>query len=126
MSRRMKAIYRYGRMLALPAFLWAMPLPAQPAATHVGHYYLQGVMETGSELLLEADGRFQWYLSVGALDLFAAGTWAESNNGIILTAQKAKDMPDPPFAQLTLTARDDALIPPDGRGAYVRPKPSDD
>lgn len=32
-------------------------------------------MELGSELLLQADGTFKWYLAYGALDQFAEGTW---------------------------------------------------
>ncbi len=40
-----------------------------------GHYYLHGVMEVGSELLLQPDGKFQWMLAVGALDQYAEGTW---------------------------------------------------
>ena len=31
-----------------------------------GHYYLNGVMEVGSELLLQPNGKFQWMLAVGA------------------------------------------------------------
>lgn len=31
-----------------------------------GHYYLQGVMEVGSELLLQDHGKFKWYLAVGS------------------------------------------------------------
>ena len=40
-----------------------------------GHYYLHGVMEVGSELLLQPDGKFQWMIAVGALDQYAEGTW---------------------------------------------------
>ncbi len=51
-----------------------------------GHYYLEGVMETGSELLLEKNGKFKWYLAVGALDQYAEGTWWKNGNCIGLTA----------------------------------------
>ncbi|WP_395334586.1 hypothetical protein WBP06_23755 [Novosphingobium sp. BL-8H] len=59
-----------------------------------GHYYLSGVMETGSELLLRPDGTFEWYLSYGALDQFADGTWRRDGDTILLTARRpAKDKP---------------------------------
>lgn len=106
-------------LLPLAAFLAS---PAQAAETgRAGHYYLRGVMETGSELMLHADGRFQWYLVYGALDLFAEGRWREADGRVILTAQKTRDVPEPGFETLVLAIKDRALIPPDGRGAYVKP-----
>ncbi|MDA1587504.1 hypothetical protein PDK27_27545, partial [Bacillus cereus group sp. TH230-1LC] len=51
-----------------------------------GHYYLQGVMEVGSELLLENNGKFKWYLAVGSLDQYAEGTWWKNGNCIGLKA----------------------------------------
>ncbi|WP_313809489.1 hypothetical protein [Sphingobium sp.] len=106
-------------LLPLAAFL-ATPALAQSTG-HAGHYYLRGVMETGSELMLHPDGRFQWYLVYGALDLFAEGRWTEKDNSITLTSEKTKDVPQPGFQTLTLTIRDKSLIPPDGHGAYIRP-----
>lgn len=106
-------------LLPLTAFL-ASPLLAQ-APERAGHYYLRGVMETGSELMLHPDGRFQWYLVYGALDLFAEGRWTEKDGAVILTSEKTKDVPNPGFRTLTLTARDRSLVSPDGQGAYVRP-----
>ena len=105
-------------LLPLAAFLAG---PAWAASERSGHYYLRGVMETGSELLLRDDGRFQWYLVYGALDLFAEGRWAEKDGTVVLTSEKTKDVPEPGFRTLTLTIRDKALVPPDGRGAYIRP-----
>lgn len=55
-------------------------------ATLVGHYYLSGVMETGSELLLKADGRFDWYISYGAVDQVAKGKWTRSGDKVTLVA----------------------------------------
>jgi hypothetical protein len=78
-------------------------------------------METGSELLLRPDGRFQWYLAYGALDLFAEGTWTEKDGAVTLTSEKTKDVPRPGFQTLALTIRNKSLIPPDGHGAYIRP-----
>lgn len=93
---------------------------ADRPASLVGHYYLGGVRETGSELLLTADGQFQWYLTYGAVDLFAEGTWDRQGNVVTLTAQKDEKAPPPGFDTLALTDREGKLIPPDGRGAYER------
>jgi hypothetical protein len=113
-------------LLPFAAFL-ATPALAQPApAERAGHYYLRGVMETGSELMLHSDGRFQWYLVYGALDLFAEGRWQEKDGAIILTSEKTKDVPEPGFQTLTLAIRQKELVPPDGRGAYVRPSDEND
>ena len=52
-----------------------------------GHYYLQGVRETGSELLLRPDGRFEWYITYGALDQTVRGTWTRTGDTIELHAE---------------------------------------
>ena len=77
---------------------------AAPAATKVdpafaGHYYLSGVMETGSELLLRGDGSFDWYISYGAVDQAAKGQWASDGAAVVLTAT-APDTSRPLFAAL--------------------------
>lgn len=60
----------------------------------VGHYYLSGVMETGSELLLREDGTFEWFISYGAVDQTAKGTWAREQNAIVLrTASPSTGQP---------------------------------
>ncbi|TCM30764.1 hypothetical protein [Novosphingobium sp. ST904] len=67
--------------------LAAPPGPAHAAASEAsvaGHYYLSGVMETGSELLLREDGTFEWYISYGALDRFAKGRWSREGASVIL------------------------------------------
>ena len=108
-------------LLPLAAFL-AVPALAEPVpAGRPGHYYLRGVMETGSELMLHPDGRFQWYLVYGALDLFAEGRWEEKEGAVLLVSEKTKDVPEPGFQTLRLSIRDHELVPPDGRGAYIRP-----
>ena len=66
----------------------------KPDAALVGHYYLSGVMETGSELLLKADGRFDWYISYGAVDQIAKGRWGRLGKAVTLVAdQPAADAP---------------------------------
>ncbi len=56
----------------------------KPDTKFAGHYYLNGVMETGSELLLKPDGSFAWYLSVGSLDQNADGRWVRDGDFIVL------------------------------------------
>ncbi len=60
-----------------------------PDASLAGHYYLSGVMETGSELLLKPDGQFEWYISYGAVDQVAKGRWGR----IAETVTLATDIP---------------------------------
>jgi len=50
----------------------------------VGHYYLMGVMETGSELLLRPDGLFDWSLSYGTVDQDAQGAWHVEHDEVVL------------------------------------------
>lgn len=56
-----------------------------------GHYYLNGVREVGSELLLKPDGRFQWYLSYGAVDQQAEGTWIRDEGQVRLQADLPRE-----------------------------------
>ena len=65
----------------LPVGASAACAPADPSLA--GHYYLHGVMEVGSELLLKADGRFEYMLAYGALDELASGCW--TRNGAMVT-----------------------------------------
>jgi hypothetical protein len=58
----------------------------RPAAALPGHYYLQGVTEVGSELLLKKDGTFEWMLSYGAVDQQASGSWRVAGNDVTLVA----------------------------------------
>jgi hypothetical protein len=50
----------------------------------VGHYYLNGVMEVGSELLLKPDGSFEFYLAYGALDQYGKGCWRVEGNQVLV------------------------------------------
>jgi hypothetical protein len=68
--------------------------PADP--TLAGHYEMHGVTEVGSELLLKADGRFQYMLAYGALDELASGCWARHGGMVTLYADKFEaSMEDP-------------------------------
>lgn len=87
--------------------------PACPAAL-AGEYELDGVMETGSGLLLRADCSFEWYFSYGALDLGARGTWFGNGAAIEL---KVVDMgypqqyPQGKFERMRLRIDGSALVP---------------
>lgn len=60
-------------------------LAGRNAADFTGHYYLQGIYEVGSELLLKPDGHYQWMLAYGAVDQNSEGSWAIDGNELVLT-----------------------------------------
>lgn len=104
-------------LLMVPAAVVAAPqgLP--------GHYYLSGMTEVGSELLLRGDGRYRWFLAYGALDLAVEGSWTRSGDTLTLVADPgmlAEDGMESIFARMQLTiAKDGALVPMENlRGAY--------
>ena len=53
-----------------------------------GHYYLEGVHEVGSELLLREDGRFEWMLAYGAVDAQASGRWRRAGDVSVATPER--------------------------------------
>lgn len=55
--------------------------PTDPA----GHYYLSGMTDVGSELLLKKSGEFEWVLMYGATDMAAQGKWKREGQRIVLT-----------------------------------------
>ncbi|WP_292965097.1 hypothetical protein [Novosphingobium sp. UBA1939] len=92
--------------LILPVSTLAAGAHAATAdAAFVGHYYLSGVMETGSELLLRPDGTFAWYISYGAVDQSAEGTWLRDGDAVVLTASQP-DRSAPLFALAGVDAWD--------------------
>jgi hypothetical protein len=77
---------RYVRLaVALAAVAWPGPSFAEASPSDLAGTYNGSQMEVGTELHLEPNGHFQYYLSYGALDEMAEGTWAASNEGIVLT-----------------------------------------
>lgn len=74
----------------LAAMLVAVPVNAQPSPADLAGTYDGHQTEIGTALQLGADGRFQYYLSYGALDEMAAGTWTVGENGIVLTSDPVK------------------------------------
>jgi hypothetical protein len=85
-----------------------------------GHYYLSGVMETGSELLLRPDGSFAWFMSYGAVDQEAEGKWRVGGDAVLLDS-RPKAGAEPAFRQLRLRIDHGALLL-DGtdKGRYER------
>ncbi len=63
----------------LAALGWGLDAP-----TVAGHYYLEGVHEVGSEMLLLPNGRFQYFLAYGAYAENATGDWRVDGELIIL------------------------------------------
>ena len=57
-------------------------------ASLVGHYYMRGVMEVGSELQLQANGEFKYMLAYGALDEYATGCWSREGPTVTLVVSK--------------------------------------
>jgi hypothetical protein len=105
-----------------------------PQASLAGEYYLQGVMETGSGLLLREDGTFEWFFTYGALDLGARGKWSRAGDGIDLTVGEMgfpPQFPETKFERMHLRVDGEELVPSwpwdmdafrkgEERGAYAR------
>lgn len=91
--------------LILPVSTLAAGAHATADTAFVGHYYLSGVMETGSELLLRPDGTFAWFISYGAVDQSAEGTWLRDGDAVVLTARQP-DRSAPLFALAGVDAWD--------------------
>jgi hypothetical protein len=73
----------------------ALAAECRPAdAVLAGHYYLAGETEVGSELLLQADGRFRYALSYGAADALAHGCWRSDGKEIVLEAADVSHAPE--------------------------------
>jgi hypothetical protein len=72
-----------------------------------GHYFMSGVMEVGSELLLKANGRFEYMLEYGSLDEYATGCWSTDGRTVTLTVSKFQTNANDPmkFTQLELEIR---------------------
>ena len=99
-----------------------------------GHYYLEGIMETGSELRLDERGRFQWYFTYGALDLAANGRWHHEDGNVVLLPEHFQFPPQYPeteFKRMQLRVDGADLIPAwpweEGaeRGRYVPSEPNE-
>jgi hypothetical protein len=84
-------------VLALPWISAARAADCAPAdATLAGDYYLNGVMEKGSQLRLLPNVCFDYMLAYGALDELASGCWSRDGGNVTLVASKFEtSMEDP-------------------------------
>jgi hypothetical protein len=55
----------------------------------VGHYYLSGIHEVGSELRLRPNGTYDWFLAYGGMDQLSNGKWQQTGGEIVLTPDTA-------------------------------------
>ena len=58
-----------------------------------GHYYLNGIIEVGSELLLRPDGSFEFMLVYGALDQYGKGCWRVEGSSVLVVPQGRTSVP---------------------------------
>ena len=75
---------------ALPKAIWVGTLAvlsqvAVAGDSPAGRYRIQGGPDVASELILSADGRFQYFLSAGSLDEEAQGAWKVEGDALKLT-----------------------------------------
>ena len=89
---------------------------APGVAKYSGHYYLNGVMEVGSELLLKPDGSFEFMLAYGANDQYGKGCWVAKGSRLEVIpdgrnkASTSHTPDDRGFGGLVLTISGSALI----------------
>ncbi len=67
--------------------------PSAESSAVAGHYYLSGMQEVGSELVLGADGRFQWMLAYGAMDFAAQGRWWRNGDCVGMAREQGAQVP---------------------------------
>ncbi|MCA0035547.1 hypothetical protein [Mesorhizobium sp. B263B2A] len=121
----MRLGYAYGLGCALllgAASLVGVANPASAAgckpgdANLAGHYYLRGVMEVGSELLLKKDGSFEFMLAYGANDQYGKGCWVRKGSTVEVipaghsSASTHHTPDDSGFSGLVLTVSGRSLV----------------
>jgi hypothetical protein len=97
---------------------------AARAADVAGEYQLRNVREMGSGLLLRPDGRFEFFLSYGAADYWAKGTWQNQNGSVILNTDTGEAQP--PFRMVSSAAGKDEGLRVWVTAAGGRPVPNID
>ncbi|GAB5487809.1 MAG: hypothetical protein Pars2KO_13790 [Parasphingorhabdus sp.] len=78
---------------AIVKFACSEKIANRPDPKIAGIYYLRGVMETASGLKLDENGRYEWYLVVGSLDLVSKGVWHRQGDHIQLISDQEKKEP---------------------------------
>jgi hypothetical protein len=87
-----------------------------PGAKLAGHYYLNGVMEVGSELLLRPNGSFEFMLAYGANDQYGKGCWVKRGSTVEVipagrsSASRRHTPDDRGFGGLVLTVSGRSLV----------------
>ncbi|HEX8512705.1 MAG TPA: hypothetical protein VF688_06310 [Allosphingosinicella sp.] len=105
-------------LLPLLPLLLASAAPAAAEPGVAGTYRLVGEPDAASGLRLRPDGRFQYFLSAGALDEQAQGRWRVAGGRVRLTTEPK---PVPPVFRPGPAAKSDAplsvkVVSPDGGG----------
>lgn len=107
----------------LLALLTVIPLlaNAKPATELAGRYVLQGARETGSTLLLKANGHFEASYAYGNLDGRIQGRWQRNKNTVTLTAEGHSDVAEL-FKNVPLAVGEHCLIRDmgDHKACYLR------
>jgi hypothetical protein len=103
----------------LIASILAAAAPAAAQAVEPGRYRLTGEQDVASELVLNKDGGFAYFLIAGALDERAAGRWSAEGPVVTLSVEP-KPVP-PAFTAGAAARTGDATLAlkvswPDGRG----------
>lgn len=91
MSRLALGLLTLSMAFALPAHAEESDDPAETA--EFAGRYSGNSFETAMGMVIREDGTFEWRLSVGSLDMRAAGTWSEENGRIVLVSDP---IPVPP------------------------------
>ena len=98
MVRVAMGLFALGTMLALPVYAQDSDIQAQIAGENqpspfIGRYNGNS-FETAMGMIIREDGTFEWGLSVGALDMRAAGTWQQRGDLIVLTSDPRPVAPE--------------------------------
>lgn len=80
-------------LIAAIVLLTGYASASQPSRELAGHYQLVGVMEMGSQLLLNEQGGFKAVLYYGGLDIYAQGQWIVQDGQVVLSV---RPQPTPP------------------------------
>lgn len=90
----------------------------------IGHYYLQGVMEMGSQLSLQKGGKFEAVVEYGTADGYAKGKWTQDGERLTLHREDNGPSADYDISQffdgMVLVVGDDCLAIEGARGCYFK------
>jgi hypothetical protein len=86
-----------------------------------GHYYLQGEREVGSELMLTADGRFQYMFAYGALDESGEGQWRVQDGNVVMQSDGAARKASVTLASSSGTATDSIVFVVEDSAGHILP-----